>query len=92
MTEDPLKENLMNKLRKQLMTLEKGLASLEAQTTGIAKAEVMALRKKKDAFDREIEEVDKAGDEVWQSMIGDLRRKAADLKESFERAFAKRKP
>ncbi len=89
---DPLKEALLKKLRAQIKTLEDDLASLEAKTAGAAKAEVMMLRSKKDEFDAGLDEVERAGDEAWETLMEGLRLKAIELKESLERVFSKRRP
>lgn len=89
---DPRKEALLEKLRAQIRTLEDDLASIEAKTAGAAKTEVMMLRGKKDEFDAGLDEVERAGDEAWETLMEGLRLKAAELKVSFEHIFSKRRP
>ncbi len=90
--DDPRKEALLDKLKKQLRSLEEDLSSFEARTAGTAKAEIRSLKKKKDDFERDIDDVEKAGDEAWRTMMEDLKIKAVRLRESFERVFTRHKP
>ena len=87
--QDQRKAALMEKLKAQIKALEEDLAGLEAKTTGAARAEVMLLRKKKDEFDTELDEVERAGDEAWETMMEGLKIKAFQIKESFERLFSR---
>lgn len=87
--QDQRKEALMEKLKAQIRTLEEDLAGLEAKTAGAAKEEVVLLRKKKEDFDMELEEVERAGDEAWEGLMEGLRARAFELKESFERLFSR---
>jgi len=81
----------MERLKAQIKALEVDLAGLEERTAGAAKAEVTLLREKKDEFERELDEVEKAGDEAWEEMLDGLRHKATRLKESFEQVFSRHK-
>ncbi len=81
----------MERLRAQIKALEEDLSQLEARTKGAARAEVMVLREKKDEFEKELDEVERAGDEAWDDLLDGLKARAYRLKESFEQAFSRHK-